>query len=278
MAINSPPTAPVTAHATSSTEQRDKQPKAARRIACEPCRAAKVKCFKDHDDEGNKCRRCKDAAIECCFAPVVTRRRRKRTDARVTVLEEELRKLKSTLQPSGGSKPSPKSHERRVNTDDCLTLSQKYNSGYGSHSSPALPLTPNDDPLSVISSFLTKAEAVKLLVDFMQDLIPQYPILAITDLDTYDSLEMEKPLLLLATITAASGAQNQTLFQELHSRLVEILTLRVFVRGEASLELVQSIMVMEVWYSAPEDVRRARFYQWVCCARTYETQLLEVKQ
>jgi hypothetical protein len=124
-------------------------------------------------------------------------------------------------------------------------------------------LTPNDNPLGVISSLLSKDEAVKLLVDFMQDLLPQYPILAFTEFDTYDSLEVEKPLLLLATITAASGAQNQALFQELHSRLVEVLTVRVFVRGEASLELVQSIMVMEVWYSAPEDVRRARFYQWV---------------
>jgi hypothetical protein len=98
-------------------------------------------------------------------------------------------------------------------------------------------------------------------------------VLELTEGHAFTSLRSSQPLLLLATVTAASRGSDQRLFAELHSRLRSLLADAVLVRGQCSLEIIQAILVMEVWYHPPEDLRHLNFYMWIQIASTLVRQL-----
>ena len=115
---------------------------------------------------------------------------------------------------------------------------------------------------------MSKQMATQLLSDFLEEVVSQWPIISMGEDDSFDSLHTMKPLVLLAAVTAASCAKSGELFERLHSHLVEQLVSRAIVMGEKSLELVQAIMIMEVWYCPPDDLQRLNFYQWIHIAAT----------
>lgn len=75
-------------------------------------------------------------------------------------------------------------------------------------------------------------------------------------------------------ITAASMSEHGALFKQLHDELTKRLAMKVIVGGERSLELVQALLVMEVWYCFPDDLDEGvNFYQWIHIAATMALQL-----
>src|ERR1700722_16646820 len=67
--------------------------------AWETCRALKIGCIVDENSSSGACRRCVKSKRRCVRLPVV-RRRRKRTDARVTDLEKKMEDLIVALEAS----------------------------------------------------------------------------------------------------------------------------------------------------------------------------------
>ena len=68
--------------------------------ACESCRLLKIRCISAEDPNVLQCENCEKSGKDCIFVPRSGTRRRKRTDARVTDLEREVRALASLLRQS----------------------------------------------------------------------------------------------------------------------------------------------------------------------------------
>lgn len=128
-------------------------------------------------------------------------------------------------------------------------------------------------PDLVGSDLLPLHVATRLLAEFSSRILPEYPMLLLTGDDDFNSLRTSQATLLLAMITAAARASDPALFRSLHARLLEVLADLALVRGHRSLELVQAILVMEVWYDPPDDMERLNFYMWIQVAVTMVCQL-----
>ena len=124
---------------------------------------------------------------------------------------------------------------------------------------------------SLIPNEVPEHLAAELFQDFVDFLLPQFPIAAISG--TFHSLRASKPVLLLAAIAAASSMREPPLFRMLHAHLVRKVTELAIIEGDRSLELVQSIIILETWYCPPDDLRRLNFYQWIHIAGTMAMQL-----
>ncbi|MCJ1249973.1 hypothetical protein MMC30_007199 [Trapelia coarctata] len=120
---------------------------------------------------------------------------------------------------------------------------------------------------------LSFGTTVELFADFVLHALPEYRVLVFADSDNFESLRTNKPILLFAVVTAASRAKDPTLFENLHTRLLRLLTDKVIINGERSVELLQAVLVTEVWYNPPDDLGRLNFYLWIQIAGTMALQL-----
>ena len=118
---------------------------------------------------------------------------------------------------------------------------------------------------------LSEEEARELFKEFVTQCLPQFPIVTLNE--SFDSLRQNKPMLLLAAIAAASNAKDGELFIRLHRHLIRMVSDRVVVNGERNIELLESIMLLEVWFCPPDDLRKLNFYQWIHMAATMAMQL-----
>jgi hypothetical protein len=133
---------------------------------------------------------------------------------------------------------------------------------------------PEETITSLIGSDLLPIDkAIALFTEFIKNVLPEYPILLLTDEDDFNTLRTSQATLLLAMITAGARASDPVLFRNLHSHLLRVLADQVLVRGFRSLELAQAILVMEVWYDPPDDMERLNFYMWIQIAATMVRQL-----
>ena len=223
--------------------------------ACERCRDSKLKCQLEKLQATGKCDRCFAADAECTFKPVLPRKRRKRTDVRVTNLEKELNSMSNmlqevrALQPPTSCSDSSSSPYVPSNAEGALTSSQ----------------------WSLCPDLISHRRAEELFQHFVDDMLPQYPIVAVSE--SSDTLRLSKPTLHLAIVAAGSSTRETAKFHSLHGELVRQVTAKAILGGERSLELIQSILVLESWYYPPEDLRNLNFYQWTQIAGTMAMQL-----
>ncbi|KAH8885844.1 hypothetical protein GQ53DRAFT_695403 [Thozetella sp. PMI_491] len=261
--------------------------------ACSRCRASKLRCLSDTFPDHGKCRRCHDAEVECVFVAIAPRQRRKRTDTRVAALEKQITGMKAALEAQAIPASPMGTGSRSIRQDNSESYESIVGSGYEceqseSHTTTAVHSEPgerrtrqneqtraeDEDILDPIGSNLLPLDlAARLLAEFICNVLPEYPIIGLSDGDDFDSLHSSRPTLLLAMATAASRGSDPALFGRLHSRLLRLLADRILVRGHRSLELIQAILVMEVWYDPPEDMRKLNFYMWIQIAGTLANQL-----
>lgn len=251
--------------------------------ACLSCRTSKLRCSLDTFADHGKCRRCFNANKDCVFKSISPRQRRKRTDTRVASLEKRLTELQAAVD------------SQRLRQYDNGTVHATTTSKFAYSSRPILddanggcpdeteasneerkwPLETKNEQLSAdfrlqsslerlfASSVLSIGDAIRLFDDFTHNVLPQYPILALSSADSFDRLRMQQPTLLLAMMTAACRASDPSLFRRLHFHLRGDLSEQIMVHGHRSVELVQAILVMVEWYDPPDDMRRLNFYTWI---------------
>lgn len=268
--------------------------------ACERCRKSKVRCLVDTVDRDGKCKRCCKAGAECVF-PLLTgsQQRRRRTDARIASIEEKLAAVNAAitkdqapqlLTPSSvfgvsddiegdtiHSDPLKEAAALSLATSDAPTkLLAKRLLDNQPTSSVAVrrPLDGEDViPGYVDQSLLSIDQAKALLSDFKGKMIQEYPIVALSENDSFDTLRTEKPILLFAIISSASQGRCPTLFRRLHRELQTVLAEKAILEGRKSLELIQAILLMEAWYCPPDDLDRLNFCQWANVAGSMALQL-----
>ena len=103
-------------------------------------------------------------------------------------------------------------------------------------------------------------EVETLLLEFKKNLAEQFPFVVL-DLDsTSQKLRHERPLLWKAIIVASSHS-NSDRQMALGAILVEDLTMRLLLRAEKSLDLLQALLVLIAWYELSVPCSIGQYYE-----------------
>lgn len=140
-----------------------------------------------------------------------------------------------------------------------------------SHYQPVLP-DPNrarveaDEPAAVdpVERGLVDAITARRCFDrYMAEMCEHLPLVVFPPGTQADDVRKNKPILFLAVLAVASGTIRPDLQPKLITEITRTLADRVIVRGEKSLELVQTIQVTTCFYQPPEKYEELNFNQLI---------------
>ena len=242
--------------------------------ACKACRALKVRCIIDTAPGQRRCQRCTKSDRDCVFPIPQKRKQRKRTDARVAELEDELRSMKGALERdnAGQRRPSPgfpdhasPSSSGEVIPSPTIQGSLHHGSSPNTFGKKAQSMSDPFDP-----EIICDATAKDLYEIYNNDLVEHFPGIIFPGDYSVERLRAEKPTLFLAIMAAAARKSKPELSIELGKCVLQSYATRVFMKSEKSLELVQSMIVIAVWYSPPDDLSQGqhKYYEYIHMAAT----------
>ncbi len=100
------------------------------------------------------------------------------------------------------------------------------------------------------------------------EMAPQLPVVVFPPGTSAFDIRRKKPILFLAILSVASGTIRPELQQMLTDETHRLFAERIIIKGEKSLELVQSLLVSTLWYQPPEQYEELKFYQLIHIAAT----------
>lgn len=237
--------------------------------ACEPCRARKIRCQRIENDLSNRCARCEKLNLSCLLHVPNTRRRRKRTDIRVSELENELKLLKQRIDATAEDGESSSTMVTRFTegSDEASTLEQDALRKDPSHAS-----IPNRTLARVPSNELQNATLEKLYNDefiqeellqrFSKELSPHLPFIHFEDMPSVKRLRQKEPSTWLAIMAASSASVYPELAQTLACLLDRRCAEQVIIEGRKSIDLVQALLINAIWYHPPDRFQDLKFTQY----------------
>ncbi|RAL11716.1 Zn(II)2Cys6 transcription factor [Aspergillus homomorphus CBS 101889] len=273
--------------------------------SCENCRALKVRCLPD-PNIAHQCQRCTRTRRTCVFAHTLRRQPRKKTGSRVAQLEKDVRDLRALLHEQNGSNTaaaaatiaSPVSETISARaaattpfvsvTSDSARIQATSSSGPPrptvtsptAHSSSHVSTTGSIFMGSSVGSgdvvdrgILSLETAQMLLSVFISDLTQYFPVVVLPEGTDADFLRGTKPVLFLSIIAAASLTLETPHATALHEELLAAVAGRFFLRQEKSLELVQALLIMLIYYLPPKSAIHGQYYQYTHIATTMALEL-----
>lgn len=261
--------------------------------ACEACRTRKIKCKPPLSSSSAVCECCAASNRECIFIPRSNKRRRRRTDARVTQLEKQIEALGALVnqqnQHASSERPriaeddeeppgqldvlmqvdqSPDDSHLPIQNNGQLDLHHAPNSSSCSGTLATVGASlwdPHDKPIDdVIDRGLISIEdASCLLARYTDELFPHFPIVLLPEGVTLLEMRRQKPVLLLAILAAAAGTSHADQNMQLNLEIQQTYANLVVMQGEKSLELLQSILITTTWLCPPDRFDQLKFYQYL---------------
>jgi hypothetical protein len=110
--------------------------------------------------------------------------------------------------------------------------------------------------------------AGELVAIFINDLVDFFPSVVLPANTTASQLRHSKPVLFLSILAAAAIAVDSNLANILNREMVSLYAQRFFFRCEKSLELVQALILMNVFYLPPDSPTQIQLYQYSHIAAT----------
>jgi len=209
--------------------------------ACETCRALKISCIVDENGPSGACRRCVKSKRRCIRLPVV-RRRRKRTDARVTDLEKKMEDLIVALEASRRQmSPLDVGSKTTFPEADKAELGIPLSIRDGSHEMQVIDL--------IDQGVMEAKNAYQLFEFYKEEMSGLFPFVVFSSEIQAETVRYEKPLLFLSVITVAAGVLKAELHRYLTSEVWKILADRVIYTGAPSVEVIQALQIMAVYYT-----------------------------
>ncbi|KAI4268483.1 MAG: hypothetical protein L6R38_007830 [Xanthoria sp. 2 TBL-2021] len=261
--------------------------------ACEACRMRKIKCKPPLSSSTRICECCATSNRECIFIVRSNKRRRRRTDARVTELEKQIEALGALVNqrnphassdrpgiPEDDEEPtgqldvlmqvdqSPDHNRLPTQNNGLLGIHQAPNSSSCSSTSApvgASPRDPYENPTEDVidRGLLSIEDASRLLVRYTHELVPHFPIVPLPEGVTLPEMRRQKPVLLLSVLAAAAGTSHADQNLQLNLEIQQTYAKLVIVKGEKSLELLQSILITTTWLCPPDRFDQLKFYQYL---------------
>lgn len=134
---------------------------------------------------------------------------------------------------------------------------------YKSHSMQSV------QPFDVVDrGLLSMHEASQLYARYTHELVQYFPTVILPE--GYDAVDIRrtKPILFLAVIAAASGSSDAELNVTLNKEILQVYADQIVIKGEKSLELIQSMLITISWYCPPDNFEELKFYQYIHMAAT----------
>lgn len=110
--------------------------------------------------------------------------------------------------------------------------------------------------------------ANELVAFYMTNLTVFSPMVILPGETTAAQLRRSKPVLFLSVIAAAAISVDESLAAVLNREMVRLYAERFFVNGDKSLELVQALLLMIVFYYPPDSPSKLQHYQYTHIAAT----------
>ncbi|KAG4428108.1 hypothetical protein IFR05_016411 [Cadophora sp. M221] len=261
--------------------------------ACEACRAHKVRCLPNDSASSKICQRCAKTDRQCVFAAPVRRKQRKRTDTRVAELEREVSAMRALFQKSDEEVTAAVHHQPPRSEAFSQTAQSSAENDIGpsipaqnadSGETPASWSVPTDlnppdqedqspPAFSPDSDFIERGlismeEATRLFKSYNDDLVQHYPAVSFEPTVSAEELRRTKPILFLATVAAASGQLGSQIYSILNSELLCAYAHRTVIEGQKSLELVQTMIILSIWYFPPGKFAQLKYYEYIHMAAT----------
>ncbi|PYI06310.1 C6 zinc finger domain protein [Aspergillus sclerotiicarbonarius CBS 121057] len=107
-----------------------------------------------------------------------------------------------------------------------------------------------------------------LVAFFVTELTAFAPIVVLPPDTTASQLRCSKPVLFLSVIAAAAVSLDANLAAVLNREMIRVYAERFFINGDKSLELVQALLIMIVFYFPPDSPLKLQFYQYTHIAAT----------
>lgn len=138
---------------------------------------------------------------------------------------------------------------------------------------PALTLTSsfpdtNGDGDVIGRGIVSLSTAEDLVSLFINDLLAYFPFMVLPADTTARHLRATKPVLFLAILAGTSIAVDNGLANILNRELLTMYAQRFFFKAEKSLEMVQALVLMNVYYLPPELPSQIQAYQYSHIAAT----------
>ncbi|PMD35134.1 hypothetical protein L207DRAFT_466175 [Hyaloscypha variabilis F] len=252
--------------------------------ACQNCSRAKAKCAPQDDGIDPRCSRCFRLKKECVFPPRVKRKRRSPNASTNAALEQKIESLVNLLSAAQGissttdeptppesqpqSEASPVSSYRQPDAtpakEDDLSWSGVNKSCRSAWQQEAVKFNPGipnvaGPPQCVgsISSLLHDGrsdfrnqsqlhDSRKLLNVYQEQFAPHFPFIQIPDGISVDELRSQKPWL-CRTILMVAAQEERLVQQELGKQIVSEMASAILLRGEKSLDMLQSLCICNLW-------------------------------
>ncbi|OKL62911.1 hypothetical protein UA08_01199 [Talaromyces atroroseus] len=121
-----------------------------------------------------------------------------------------------------------------------------------------------DEIIDVIDRGLIDFQtATDIFNHYVEKVAPTLPIVIFPAGTTMSDVRHNKPILFHAIMTLSIAIVRPELQMSLVQEVHRIFADRVVVKGEKSLELVQSIMLACIWYTPPDQFEELKFFQFI---------------
>ena len=221
--------------------------------ACASCRSLKTRCLPFAPNPA-VCERCVRFGRQCVFLPVQKRKQRRKTDARVAELEQEMKELRAMVEPSGAGQVVSRAVEVEARAP-----------------SPDKIASHIMDPVD--RGILSMDTARHLLDHYKTYMYGYYPVVHIAPTCTADELRRTRPILFLAILASAAGPEHPELAAKLDKLVLEEYANRTVLNSEKSLELVQALLVSSSWYQPPTQLNQFKYTEYVHMAAMMATDI-----
>jgi hypothetical protein len=105
--------------------------------------------------------------------------------------------------------------------------------------------------------------AVEAFDHYVKEVAPGLPVVVFPPGTTMASVRRNKPTLFLVIMAISIGHFRSELQMSLIREVHRLFADKVVVKGEKSLELVQSIMLACIWYMPPDQFEELKFFQFI---------------
>ncbi|KAJ5654444.1 hypothetical protein N7490_001447 [Penicillium lividum] len=111
-------------------------------------------------------------------------------------------------------------------------------------------------------------DAEQLVAFFIHELSTIFPFVILPQSTTAAQLRQATPVLFLSVVSAAAISIDVDLAGVLNHEMIRLYADRFFIEGEKSLELVQALLLMMIFYFPPSSPLKLQFYQYAHIAST----------
>ena len=129
-----------------------------------------------------------------------------------------------------------------------------------------LPKPPLDDltsPDAIERRLIDLKSAHRCFDRYVAEMCDQLPLVVFTPGTKMEDVRKHKPMLFLAILVVSSGTIRPDIQQVLADECTKLLADRIVHRGEKSLQLVQTVQVMTIFYMPPERYEELNFNQLI---------------